>query len=109
MRANLFQLSAEGGTIYNYCRNQNFNPSIYTSTDGGFGGPPPSFSSSPARAASDLYMKYASDNVGRVDFLYTDGHPRDIANSLYHLYYTTGRFTKRTAHGAQLCDLADPA
>jgi hypothetical protein len=27
-----------------------------------------------------------------VDFLYTDGHPRDVANSLYHMYYQGGSF-----------------
>lgn len=92
--ANLFQLSAEGGTIYNYCRNQNFNPSIYTSTDGGTNWSTAQLFILTGTGSIRPYMKYASDNVGRVDFLYTDGHPRDIANSLYHLYYTNGAFYK---------------
>ncbi|MEY4387902.1 MAG: hypothetical protein RLY20_3185, partial [Verrucomicrobiota bacterium] len=33
--ANPFQLSAEAGKIYNFCRNTNYNPTIFTSTDGG--------------------------------------------------------------------------
>lgn len=92
--ANLFQLSSEGGTIYNYCRNQNFNPSVYTSTDGGTNWSAPQSFIRTGTGSIRPYMKYASDNIGRVDFLYTDGHPRDIANSLYHLYYTNGAFYK---------------
>jgi len=38
------------------------------------------------------YVKYSSNYTNRIDFLYTDGHPRDVANSLYHLYYQGGAF-----------------
>lgn len=92
--ANLFQLANEGGKIYNFCRNQNFNPSVFTSTDGGTNWSAPQLFILTGTGGIRPYMKYASDNVGRVDFLYTDGHPRDIANSLYHLYYTNGAFYK---------------
>src|SRR6185295_8652059 len=40
------------------------------------------------------YVKYSSDYISRIEFLYTDGHPRDVANSLYHLYYENGAFYK---------------
>lgn len=92
--ANLFQLSAEGGKIYNYCRNQNFNPSVYTSVNGGTNWSAAQHFILTGTGSIRPYMKYASDGIGRIDFLYTDGHPRDIANSLYHLHYTNGAFYK---------------
>ena len=93
--ANPFQLSAESGKIYNFCRNQNFNPTIFTSTNGGTNwSAPQHFISAGSGGTVRPYVKYASDYTSRVDFLYTDGHPRDIANSLYHLYYTGGAFYK---------------
>jgi hypothetical protein len=36
------------------------------------------------------YVRYASNGVDTVHFLYTDAHPRDFDNSLYHLYYKAG-------------------
>jgi hypothetical protein len=91
--ANPFQLSAEGGKIYNFCRNQNFNPTIYTSTDGGSNWSAPQlFIQAGTGGSVRPYVKYCSDYSNRIDFLYTDGHPRDVANSLYHLYYQGGAF-----------------
>ena len=91
--ANPFQLSAEGGKIYNFCRNLNFNPTIYTSTDGGSNwSAPQHFIQAGTGGSVRPYVKYASDYTNRIDFLYTDGHPRDVANSLYHLYYQGGAF-----------------
>jgi len=93
--ANPFQLSSESGRIYNFCRNQNFNPTIYTSTDGGTNWSAPQlFIQAGTGGTVRPYVKYSSDNTQRVDFLYTDGHPRDVANSLYHLYYQAGAFYK---------------
>ncbi|MEK7780450.1 MAG: BNR-4 repeat-containing protein [Verrucomicrobiota bacterium] len=93
--ANPFQLSAESGKIYNFCRNQNFNPTIFTSTDGGTNWSAPQlFIQAGSGGTVRPYLKYSSDYTQRVDFLYTDGHPRDIANSLYHLYYQGGAFYK---------------
>lgn len=93
--ANPFQLSGEGGKIYNFCRNQNFNPTIYTSTNGGTNWSSPQlFIQAGSGGTVRPYVKYSSDSTNRIDFLYTDGHPRDIANSLYHLYYSGGAFYK---------------
>jgi len=91
--ANPFQLSAEGGKIYNFCRNLNFNPTIYTSVDGGTSWSAPQlFIQAGSRGNIRPYVKYSSDYRGRIDFLYTDGHPHDVANSLYHLFYTNNVF-----------------
>jgi len=88
---NAFQLSAEGGKIYNFMRTNNFNPNIKEySADG-----------SPLSNGLDFilfingtgsvrpYVKYTSNNEDRIDFFFTDGHPRNADNSLYHCYYQT--------------------
>lgn len=91
--ANLFQLSGEDGKIYNFCRNLNFNPTIYTSIDGGTNWSRPQlFIKTGSRGNIRPYVKYSTDSKGRIDFLYTDGHPHDLANSLYHLFYTNNAF-----------------
>jgi hypothetical protein len=90
--ANPFQLSAESGKIYNFCRNTNFNPTVYTSTDGGTNWSAPQHFILTGTGSIRPYVKYASDYSNRMDFLYTDGHPRDVTNSLYHLYYSGGGF-----------------
>ena len=93
--ANPFQLNAEGGKIFNFCRNQNFNPTVFTSTNGGTNWSAPQlFIQTGTGGTIRPYVKYSSDHTNRIDFLYTDGHPRDVTNSLYHLYYAGGAFYK---------------
>lgn len=88
---NAFQLSAENGQIYNFMRTNNFNPNFKEYTSDG----------TPIRSGADIilfkngtgevrpYVKYTSNNVDRIDFFFTDGHPRKADNSLYHCYYKT--------------------
>jgi BNR repeat-containing family member len=93
--ANPFQLSDEGGRIYDFARNLNFNPTVFVSTNGGESWSPPQlFIKTGTNGRIRPYAKYTSDNKSRIDVLYTDGHPRDVANSLYHLYYQGGAFYK---------------
>ncbi len=110
--ANPFQLSAESGRIYNFMRNLNYNPTFITTDD--FGA---SWSTAKiliktgTGGAIRPYVKYASNAADRIDFLYTDGHPRDVTNSLYHAYYkngslykTDGTFLKTLANAPLLHD-----
>ncbi|HUJ71360.1 MAG TPA: glycoside hydrolase family 88 protein, partial [Verrucomicrobiae bacterium] len=93
--ANPFQLSAESGKIYNFCRNLNYNPTVYTSTDAGATWSSPQILIQTGTGSTRPYVKYSSDYTNRLDFLYTDGHPREVVNnSLYHLYYHNGAFYK---------------
>lgn len=93
--ANPFQLRAEPGIIYNFCRNTNFNPTLYLSTNAGQTWSEPKWFIKTGRDSRVRpYLKYSSDHQQRIDFLYTDGHPRDIENSLYHLYYEAGEFRR---------------
>jgi hypothetical protein len=90
--ANPFLLSAENGKIYNFSRSVNFNPTIYSSTDGGSNWSSPQWFIRTGSGNTRPYVKYCSDYSSRIDFLYTDGHPRDVETSLYHLYYRAGSF-----------------
>ena len=92
--ANPFQLSGEAGKIYNFCRNLNFNPTVYTSTNGGTNWSAPQLFIHTGNGKIRPYVKYASNGSNRMDFLYTDGHPRDVKNSIYHLYYLGGTLYK---------------
>jgi len=93
--ANPFQLRGEGGKLYDFCRNLLYNPTIYTSTDGGTNWSGPQHFIQTGTGGTRPYVKYASDYSNRIDFLYTDGHPREVVtNSLYHLFYQAGAFYK---------------
>ena len=37
------------------------------------------------------YYKYWGDNVGRIDFVATEAHPRDVDNNLWHGYIQDGK------------------
>ena len=84
---NLHRLSEENGRIYNFIRGLNFNPNVLYSDDGGatWGEPAVLFKIGDGRVRP--YVKYAGDGRGRIDFLFTDGHPRDVRTSIYHCYY----------------------
>ena len=93
--ANPFQLSSESGKIYNFCRNTNYNPTVYTSVDSGTNWSAPQILIKAGTGSTRPYVKYSCDYTNRIEFLYTDGHPREvISNSLYHLYYQTNTFSK---------------
>jgi hypothetical protein len=92
--ANPFQLSTESGRVYNFSRDLNFNPTVFTSTNGGVSWSAPQLFIQTGTGSIRPYVKYCSDYSQRIDFLYTDGHPRDVTNSLYHLYYQTGSLFK---------------
>jgi len=44
----------------------------------------------PAAFRHRPYVKYASDEKDTVHLAYTEGHPRNFDNSLYHVYYRGG-------------------
>lgn len=92
---NPFQLTSENGRIYNFIRNLNFNPTVLYTDDNGRNWSAAKIMIQTGTGSSVRpYVKYSSDGAGRVDMLYTDGHPRDVANSLYHMYYSGGTFSK---------------
>lgn len=88
--ANTYRLSGEEDAIYNFHRCINFNPTLTISNDlGATWGAPRQFLGT-GSGSTRPYPRYCSDNIGRIDLIYTDGHPRDVNNSVYHLYYKDG-------------------
>ena len=91
------QLAGEGGKIYSFSRDLNYNPTVFTSTNNGA-----TWSAPALMILTDLtgtggtrpYVKYCSDYSNRIDVLYTDAHPDNYTNSLYELYYQGGAFRK---------------
>jgi hypothetical protein len=44
----------------------------------------------PSKVRHRPYVKYASNGKDTIHFNYTEGHPRDFDNSIYHAYYRGG-------------------
>ncbi len=102
--SNPFQLSAEGGRIYNFFRGIGSNPTFVTSEDGAASW------SAPTRLIQvdghRPYVKYADNGKDRIDFLFTDGHPRNQAeNNVYHMYYQSGNLYR--TDGTLIRSMAD--
>ena len=92
---NPYQLSAEGGKMYSFSRDINYNPTIFTSTNAGatWSGPIWFINTDLTGVGSTRpYVKYCSNYSNRIDVLYTDAHPDNYTNSLYELYYQGGAF-----------------
>jgi autotransporter-associated beta strand protein len=103
--ANPFQLTNEGGKIYNFARYINYNPNVFTSTNGGTNWSTPQILIQTGSGSTRPYVKYCSDYNSRIDILYTDAHPDNYTNSLYHVFYqsnsiykTDGTFLKSLAN-----------
>lgn len=106
--SNLFRLSAERGRIYNFFRglDNSFKPSWMWSEDEGrtwtSGGIAINV---PSEFRHRPYVKYASDGRGTIHLAYTEGHPRDFDNSIYHVVYRRGQL--RRSNGAVIAPLAE--
>lgn len=91
---NTYLLADEGNRIYNFHRSINFNPNLTISNDLGATWEPSLHFITAGSGSVRPYTRFASNKRNRIDLIYTDGHPRDIANSLYHLYYHDGAFRR---------------
>jgi BNR repeat-containing family member len=91
--SNAYSLSSEN-KIYNFSRCINFNPTLTLfSADGTTWGTPTQLLGT-GSGSTRPYPRYCSNGVDRIDLIYTDGHPRDVDNSVYHLYYKNGGLYK---------------
>jgi rhamnogalacturonyl hydrolase YesR len=89
--SNLYQLENEEGKIYNFFRGEGWNPNLVTSTDQGLSWSESTMIFLSGSNSTRPYVKYASDNKGRIDLFYTDGHPRrETENNVYHAFYEDG-------------------
>jgi len=79
--------------IYNFFRglHNSFKPSYAYSDDLGETWKAGNvFINVPTQIRHRPYVKYASNGRDTVHIAYTDGHPRDYDNSIYHIYYRNG-------------------
>ena len=92
--SNVFRLAGERGRVYDFFRglDDRFKPSVAWSDDGGEtwtkGGV---VIDVPAAVRHRPYVKYASDGRDTVHLVYTEGHPQDFDNGVYHVYYRAGQ------------------
>ncbi|MDI9400468.1 MAG: family 16 glycoside hydrolase [Limisphaerales bacterium] len=84
---NLFQLKNEPGRVYNFIRGANWNPTLLLSEDNAQSWEEPIHL---IYHKDRPYTKFASNGRDRIDILYTDGHPRMVENSVYHLAIRNG-------------------
>ncbi|MCC6539003.1 MAG: BNR-4 repeat-containing protein [Bryobacterales bacterium] len=91
--SNLHRLGREN-RIYDFFRgfNNSYKPSYAFSDDEGetwkAGGV---MLDVPLQVRHRPYVKYASDGRTTIHMAYTEGHPRDFDNSVYHSYYRDGK------------------
>lgn len=88
--SNAYRLRKEGNRVYNFFRGVNFNPGIAISDDNGKTWADPVHLFKTGENNVRPYTRYASNGEDRIDVIYTDGHPRDLTNSIYHFYYKEG-------------------
>jgi hypothetical protein len=109
--SNLHWIAGEGahGRIYDFFRglDNTFKPSWMVSDDLGktwrTGGLLIDIES--AAFKHRPYVKYASDGRGRIHFAFTEGHPRDFDNSIFHGALTKGEL--RRSDGSLVRRLAE--
>jgi hypothetical protein len=89
---NTYLLTGESNRIYNFHRNINFNPTITVSDDLGATWQPSVQFVEVGTNNVRPYPRYCSNGADRIDLIYTDGHPRDVNNSIYHMFYRGGAF-----------------
>lgn len=106
--SNLFQLPAENGRIYDFYRglDNSFKPSYSYSDDQGQTWMKGSVVIRvPSTQRHRPYVCYASNGIDTIHMLYTEAHPRDYDNNLYHVYYQAGMLHK--SDGTPICSLAE--
>ena len=91
---NTYRLSAENDRIYNFHRSINFNPTLTLSNDLGESWEDTLHFIETGGGGTRPYPRYVSNHTDRIDLIYTDGHPRDVDNSIYHLYFRDGAVFK---------------
>jgi len=88
--SNIYRLTSENDRVYDFFRGLDGNPkpSFAYSDDLGQSWNAGNIVVNVATSSSQRpYVRYASNGSDTIHLVYTDGHPRDVNNSLYHIYY----------------------
>lgn len=92
--SNVYRLSAEGNRVYDFFRGLDgkFKPSYAISNNASENWTTGNIfiQSQAARP----YVRYASNGIDTIHFFYTEGHPRDFDNSVYHAFYRKGQLSR---------------
>ncbi len=91
--SNLYLLSAEQNRIYDFYRglDDSYKPSYAYSDDLGATWHSGNIVINvPSQQRHRPYVNYVSNGVDTLHLVYTEAHPRDFDNSLYHIYYRDG-------------------
>ncbi|CAF1110176.1 unnamed protein product [Adineta ricciae] len=91
--ANLILLPNEANRIYDFFRglHGSFKPSYLYSDDLGTSWHNGNvYINVPSTIKHRPYVRYTSNERDTIHMIYTEGHPRDYDNSLYHIYYRSG-------------------
>lgn len=89
---NLLPLSAEG-RLYNFFRGIAFNPCFVTSADDGrTWGEPTHFIKNEVKGFQRPYTRYAGNGIDTIHVAFTDAHPQNFGNSIYHAIFRGGKF-----------------
>jgi hypothetical protein len=92
--------------VYNFFRgiHNSFKPSYAHSEDGGETWTAGNvFINVPTEFRHRPYVKYATNGKDTVHIAYTEGHPRNFDNSIYHIFYRKGMLHR--SDGAPIRDL----
>jgi hypothetical protein len=88
---NLYYLSSED-KMYDFSRANHRSPNFIVSTNWGntwaFGG---QLTTNNSNSYNKGYYKYWSNGKDRIDFIFTEQHPRDTLTSIYHGYIKDGK------------------
>ena len=92
---NLFLINENGrNSIYNFFRglDDSFMPSLIASEDDGLTWTiSRQLINSDQNARHRPYIKFSTHNINTIHFAYTNGHPRDYDNNIYHGFYRDGK------------------
>ena len=103
---NPIKLSNENGKLYLFWRGHDGKPTFSSSTDNGknWDAGQVYFMPEPLYKFRRPYTKIYSKNEDKINFVFTDGHPRnEKTNSIYYAAYKKGAFYK--ANGQKITDL----
>jgi hypothetical protein len=95
--ANPVLLTGEANALYVFWRGSDFKPTFAISRDLGatWSAPRTLIARPGANQTNRPYLKLSSDGAGRIEFVFTDGHPRnESTNSVYYVRYERGAFFK---------------
>lgn len=96
--SNLVQLQSENNRVYYFYRGLNKKPSYMYLDRGTEWKNGNIVINVPGDFPHRPYVKYATNHKDEIHFAFTEGHPRDLDNGIYHAYYKSGKLFNSKGH-----------